>query len=201
MLLCNQSSYAGGSGDCRFMDWESPKTPCVYNIDNEKFYIFPSGKIRVSMASKTKEMRVSLPSQFYIESAKYEIDGNSVVFIFGITNAEAGSSILVYYDRNKNNISWQIEIGAFNVSEPLVGIDAIYIGAIGTIVKVDRNTGSILWRHKGLYERDTQAFNAFDRPTREGNFIKFVERKVSTAKYSGIREIIVDDISGEILNK
>ncbi len=201
MLLCNQSSYADGSVDCHFMDWESPETPCVYKVGDEKLHIFPSGKIRVSTASKVEEVRVTLPGQFYIESAKYEAVGNSIVFVFGITDAEEGSSILVFYDKNKNNIIWQIEVGAFNASEPLVGIDAIYIGAIGTIAKVDRNTGSILWIHRNLYERDTQAFNAFVRPTREGHLIKFVESKVSTAKYSGIREIVVDDMSGEILNK
>ena len=38
-------------------------------------------------------------------------------------------------------------------------------------------------------------------PAKEGKLIKFIENKAPKAIYSGVREIVVDDLSGEIISK
>ncbi len=69
------------------------------------------------------------------------------------------------------------------------------------VAKLNLIDGKIIWQHKNLYERETQAFNSFILPRKEGNIIIFKEDKVSSAKYDGIREIHVDDATGKIISK
>ncbi|MCW8955249.1 MAG: hypothetical protein OQL09_00070, partial [Gammaproteobacteria bacterium] len=93
------------------------------------------------------------------------------------------------------------ELFAFNTSPVLVHNNSIYLGGIGMIAKLDLNDGRIIWRHIGLYEAETQAYNAFEIPMIKNEYVIFREQKVPDASYPGIREIHVLDKTGKIIKK
>jgi len=200
-LSFGTSALAKDVNKCDPLSWDLNEE-CLYKINDLDFHISPKGGFKiVSSTGVIAEQKITLPEHFFIESVSHEPIGENFLIILGITDADAGSSVLALFNKKEMEIKWQTEIGAFNISEPLIGKDAIYVGAIGTVAKIDRDTGAIIWRHQWLYESDTGAFNSFIRPVKDGQVVRFIEEKQPRAKYSKPREIVVEDISGDILSK
>ncbi len=192
-------AFANNVNFCNELSWNSAKEECFYKISGVSFRIFHNGIVKVDTNDKGEhEFQIILPEHFFIESAKYFVVDKSIVFAFGITGADAGSSIVALYDTEGMNLKWQTEIRSFNISEPLIANNAIYIGAFGTIAKIDIRNGVQVWIHKKLYEQDISAFNSFEKPIITGSCVKFIEAKTAAAKYPGVREVIVDDLTGKI---
>ena len=178
---------------------EESKGPCLYDIDGRDYLIHTNGKI--SLIDTDITVNITLPEYFQIEGVKHETYEGDILFNFSIRNCDSASTMIVRLASDNLKIKWQTEFIAFNSSQMLIDEGAVYVAGIGTIAKIDINSGSIVWEHDGLYERDSQAFNSFIKPRRDGDLIIFEENKVATAKYFGIRKIIVNRVSGEILSK
>ena len=145
-----------------------------------------------------KSTQLTLPAGFYIESVKYENSGAGTVMSLEVTDIEGSFTLLALVDMTRRKLRWSAEVG-FNASPVLVTDSALYVGAIGMVAKINLHDGRIVWEHRDLYERDTQAFNSFIRPRKEAKTIVFVEAKVGW--YNGVREVSVDDVSGKLLSK
>jgi outer membrane protein assembly factor BamB len=187
-------------GRCYLMTPDSG--PCLLEINDTKYEINANGIITCNPHKEgAKSIQVLLPEHFFVEAARAYDFNNDIIFSLQITDGDGGSTIVAMFNLPSFTLSWAVELGAFNPSPPLVEASSVYIGGIGTIAKIDAKTGRIIWKHTGLYERDTNAFNSFLKPFRRGAMIIFKEQKVSTSKYQGIREIWVNDKSGEIVRK
>ena len=173
--------------------------PCKLQTAHQELYIDIFGKIKTS--NITPAITLQLPNNFYLESATVEQYGADILLVASITDSEAGSAIVALIDADTNNIRWQVELLAFNPSSPLISPDAIYIAAFGSIFKIERKSGDIVWQHLNLYQRETQAFNSFQQPEKIGSKVIFRENKVSFAKYDGVQTIVVDSETGVILQK
>jgi outer membrane protein assembly factor BamB len=194
----------------RLIAWES--TPCNsmadhqelcrINVGSTEFEITDTGLIRYRVGSGNRVVKLSLPESFEFEVIRHaEAIGNVVYFSIEITNILVGATIIFAIDQNAGKILWQTEMPAFNSSPLLIENSAIYAAGIGYVAKLDTKTGKYIWSVSSLYEKDTQAFNGFKKPTVENGNVIYTEDKVSTAKYSGERSVVIKDVSGELVSK
>ncbi|WP_372870860.1 hypothetical protein [Shewanella sp.] len=173
-------------------------TKCTYTVDNVKFIISPGGEIDFN----NSKMQVNLPEHFEIEEVRDgQIFGDATYLALAITDHDSGGTIIISISLKKREIIWSSEFPAFNSSPLLVYEDELYIGGIGRVAKYSALSGKLVWELKGLYERDTQAFNGFNKPVITGANVEFPESKVSTAKYSGIRKVVVNRQTGKLVSK
>ncbi len=187
-------------GRCHMMDPDSG--PCSIVINGTKYTVYINGTIAYKgPEGETRFIRTRLPEFFYVEAVQSYHFNEDIIFLLEITDDDAGSTIVIKCSPSDPTAYWTVELGAFNPSPPLVEADSVYLGGIGTVAKIDLKTGRIDWRHSGLYESDTMAFNSFLKPVRRDKVIVFPEDKVSSAEYPGVREIWVNDDSGEIIRK
>lgn len=177
------------------MDVET--TPCSAFIQGAKFTLSTSGEVSAGSVS----VHIPLPNGLYVEEAEFESLGESTLLALGITDVEASSTLLVLINNQPLKVLWSTEIGAFNASPMLVADGAVYLAAIGTVSKVRLNDGKVQWKHGGLYENNTQAYNSFVRPRKEAGVVIFTENKVTPSKYPGTRAVRVEDKTGKILEK
>ena len=173
-------------------------TKCSYTIDEVKFVISPNGEIDFN---ETK-LQVNLPEHFEIEEVRDgQIFGNAAFLSLAITDHESGGTVIISMSLEKREINWSREFQAFNSSPLLIYENELYIGGIGRVAKYRASDGKLVWELKGLYERETQAFNGFNKPVISGANVEFPESKVSTAKYNGIRKIVVNRQAGKLVSK
>jgi hypothetical protein len=193
---------AGSWMDNPCNSFESHAVECVHEIESHKFHIFHDGKITYKTNEENRSITVPLPEGFSFETVRYGgLVEENVIFNIEITDFDAGASVIFSINLKNNTLIWKREIPAFNSSELLAENSSIYVGGIGYICKIDDKTGQIIWFHKGLYEPETQAYNGFQKPYVRGDTIVFPESKVPTAKYIGLREVVVNDRTGRITSK
>jgi len=176
--------------------------PCQYKIKDKIFKVTTNGDIFYTINGRPLTVKIKLPENFFIEKVVFgDTQKNTVLFNFEITDSESGSSIITQINLPRGVVIWQREIPAFN-SSPLLIIDkAVYVGGIGYIAKLNLSDGAILWFHDGLYERDTGAYNAFDKPYINGEHVIFPESNSTDARYPGIRSIVVRLADGKMVSK
>jgi len=169
---------------------------CDVKINNKTYHIRidTNGLMLVGSSENSSEVKVSLPENFYIETVKYRIYENRILFVLSITDDEAGSAIIAQFDPINYRILWSTEINAFNISPLLISRNHIYVAGIGTVAKLNLSDGKKAWQHSGLYERGAGTYNSFILPKKKGNTIIFQD-SISN------REVRVDDSSGKILSK
>ncbi|WP_420591699.1 hypothetical protein [Bacterioplanoides sp.] len=188
-----------------FADWmEDPcvlfnekGTKCTYTIDDVKLIISPNGEVVFNKA----KLQVNLPEHFEIEEVRDgQIFGDTVFLSLAITDHESGGTVIISMSLQNKKINWSREFPAFNSSPLLIHENELYIGGIGRVAKYSALDGKLVWELKGLYERETQAFNGFNKPVISGDSVEFPESKVSTAKYSGIRKVVVNRKTGKLVS-
>jgi hypothetical protein len=194
-VLCAKSALAS-SVDC--FEELGRGQPCAVTIGVTPVTIQDNGLLTLP---GNKRLQLRLPKDFYVQSLNYDHAADAGLLVLDISDNEVAATLIVLVEPTELKIKWSTKIPAFNASPPLISGQAIYLGAIGTVAKLRLSDGRLLWMQKGLYESDTQAFNSFVRPRKEASTVIFTESKVGTAKYKGIREVRVDDLTGKVLNK
>ena len=197
-VLPSMSDAIADAADC-FNEFELSDRPCKIKMGSSDIVMRIDGSL--TSPDGAKGVQVSLPKDFYLESVRYELTGNLVVLVLSISDSESGSTLVSVFDPARFVLVWTTEVPSFNASPPLVTDGFVYLGAFGTVAKLDLLSGVRLWMHSGLYERETQAFNSFVQPRKNDDTIVFAEEKTSTAKYKGVREVRVRDSTGKLLSK
>lgn len=182
---------------CIFMDPEN-ETCSIKSLKNI-YSLSATGLLE--KPDESRQIQFKLPENIIIETVQFKPLNNKIVFTFQVTDGDSGSTLVSLYNESNHRFEWQTELFAFNTSPALIYNEAIYLGGIGIIAKLDLNTGKIIWQHIGLYERETQAYNAFVTPKVKDEFIIFREQKVPGAAYRGVRQIKVLDRTGKIISK
>ena len=202
LILLPAMAFASAleNGRCYLMDFESG--PCLLKINGAKFEISINGMVHyLPSGAGTKKIHIVLPEHYYVEAVQGYSFANCIILNLEISDGDAGSTLVAMLNKPNITLNWTFELGAFNPSPPLVTDDSIYIGGIGTIAKLNLKTGHTVWKHTGLYEKDTGAFNSFIKPIKQGEIIIFKDNSVSKSNQGNIREIRVIEKSGEIIQK
>jgi len=179
------------------MDFEET---CEVDTGKFKFQITDEGKISYQLNNSQSNITISLPDGFSFESVRsYEVKNKVAYFNIEISDICSGSSQLFAIDLSNRKLIWQVEIPAFNSSELLISGNYIYVGGMGYIAKIERTTGKKMWFIDSLYERETQAYNGFNKPFILDRNVVFPEDKVG--KYPNTRKVVVDIESGRLIAK
>lgn len=198
-LLASQHSLTLADEDvhCTLMNAEMDK--CLIQSNTRSYSLNPEG---VLIRDKdNKKIIFTPPENNYIEAIQYKAFDKKIIFTFSISDGDSGSTIISLFDEEQFNYIWHTELSAFNTSPVLIHSDSIYLGGIGMIARLKLSDGTIVWRHTGLYEAKTQAYNAFELPAIKNEYVIFREQKVPDASYPGTREIHVLDKTGKIIKK
>jgi hypothetical protein len=194
-IFSGTASFALG-GNC-FNEFDSG-LPCEVPIGSTTIIIQNNG---LFTRSDNNKLKLSLPQGFHLELVDLDCLTANGLIVLTITDGDEAGTLIVSVEPKDMKLKWSTEVPAFNASPLLIEGHAIYLGGIGTVAKLGLKDGQIIWMQTNLYENDTQAFNSFVQPRKDGNTIIFTEQKVSSAKYDGIRDVRVDDLTGKILTK
>jgi hypothetical protein len=138
-------------------------------------------------------IRIDFPPEFFLEKVRVASIGNDILVLADISNYETPNGVLARFDSTLTS-KWQHRIPAFNLADPVIRREDAYLSGIGYVEKLDLNTGASSWRHDNLYDRSSDAFNAFRPATFSGDTIIFQD--AGTA-----RTIRVLDASGAIVSR
>ncbi len=191
------SANANTDMDCTLMNPENEK--CLIQLKSQSYSITAEGTLTRDKDHKTTVF--SLPANFSIESVQFKAFNNKIIFTFSITDGDTGSIFVTLFNEDEFNFEWKTELFAFNTSPVLIHNNSIYLGGIGVVAKLDLYDGRIIWRHTGLYNAETQAFNSFEIPVIKNEYVIFREQKVQGASYPGVKDIHVLDKTGKIIKK
>ena len=197
-----EAARAAASGHLRVFETAEhspePVPPYVYSfsIGGDQFTVRGYGEVtKSSPGSPDRTFKLSMDKESGIEHLYYLEDGDSLFFIYEMSDGESGWGNAAGFDRATLRPLWRVHIPGFNVGDALVEANFVYLTAIGFVAKLNLRTGKYAWKHEGLYERNG-AFNDFDLPRLEGDKVLF-----RGAGYYGKepRTIIVHKRSGKIL--
>jgi len=142
-------------------------------------------------------MTVPLPdSTLHVEGLLAASFACDLIVITEYTDGEGAGAQVTRLSRDALRPVWTSKSVGFNVAEPLIDSPYVYLAAIGTVAKLDLRSGEYVWRHDGLYDRETGAFNIFAQPVRRGDTVFFTS---DPAHRGGGRQIVVRDSSGSVV--
>jgi len=146
--------------------------------------------------SQREILNLTTEKSFLIDKLWYTRFGEDLIIVYSITNFDVGKSYMARINMPKKSPTWNTAVGAFNLGEPVIRGQYIYVTAIGLVAKLDSGTGKYVWRHDGLYDRQTQDFNDFQKPVLDGERVVFQGNN----HFSDIaKRIEVKDSTGEII--
>jgi outer membrane protein assembly factor BamB len=127
-----------------------------------------------------------------IAYAPYEED---LILVLTVGNVHSGSSHVVRLDGNDFSLEWSAPLFGFNIGTPVIKNRMLYVSSIGTVGKVDLQTGEYLWLHENLYDQETTDFNSFKMPVFDEEKVIFQGKTLGSCP----KRIEVDDSSGKVI--
>jgi len=169
----------------------------IIDISNKNAFIalFPKAQMSIANVIVNNSSSTGLVERLY-----YAYINDKIVIWYEINDGGSSTTNMICFNNKNNKIAWKQEIPGFNLCRPLYSEKYIYYACIGTVGKVDFETGQIVWSHDDLYinsDKLKAGFNAFSSIYIESNSIVFVEG--DKQKHLGKKRIIfVDKITGKI---
>ena len=108
-----------------------------------------------------------------IDELWYGEFNNDLVIVYETTNFDYSTSYTSRMDIQDKSTVWLTPIRTFNLGEPMIHSQHLYVTAIGLVAKLDLKTGEYIWKHSGLYNKQTRDFNDFDKPIFDEGRITF----------------------------
>ncbi len=132
----------------------------------------------------TSKVRLSLEKDLEVEK-RPNIYGEKDFNIVTVELADHNSGTTFIYALNENcRVLWKKDLKSFNPSIPLIEKDHVYLGAVGSVWKLNKKDGKVVWSHTDLYEK--YKFNGVDPIRRKGSKIRFSD------------SLLVSDSNGKI---
>ncbi len=125
--------------------------------------------------------------------AKY---GDDLIVVYSITDFEMSGGRVARIDMKSKKPAWTINLSGFNPGEPIIHDRYLYVTSIGSVGKIDLETGEYIWKLGGLYDRKTQDFNDFQKPVLNGERVVFQGNNPSS---DTSKRVEVEDGTGKIL--
>lgn len=138
----------------------------------ERYVIAPSGTGQRRTASNIpRPFVLPVDTDLYIELLGFtRVDGDPV-FLVVETDEESGAGFVVRLDSMSLAQKWKAKVPGFDLGYALRDGQYLYMTGIGSVGKLDVNSGQYAWRHDGLYAREK--FNNFERPLVRGDTVEF----------------------------
>ena len=142
------------------------------------------------------DLRNLVQDGWFIDSFAFAPYQDDIIVAFVTSNVDFGNSNVARIDGDTMTPIWVSESLGFNMGSPVIKNNAIYFSTIGSITKIDIETGELIWEHTDLYERETQDFNSFKKPMFSDGKVIFQGSNIFS---QCPKRIEVDDTTGDIL--
>lgn len=130
---------------------------------------------------------IELPKGFFVngEPKLYQSDNFALVYS-EVSDHVVYSTRIYAFNAEAKNI-WKRDLKSFNPSTPLIEDEFVFVAFLGLVMKLQKLDGQLAWKHDGLYENASYAFNGESEITRRGPFVAFA------------KNVVVDDRSGNLI--
>ena len=171
----------------------------AYKIDGFVYIISPGGHVKIiGQNNKTGNLKLSVSSNCMGIIYHYAIMNSKLILIYEENCGGDSEGYITMLNALTYEKYWENGGIAFNIGEPLLCDNHVYLTGIGFIAKLNLGTGKYVWKYDDLYESGSQYFAGFKKPKRDGMKIIF-EEDVSGSRKRKPNKIVVDDTTGKIV--
>jgi hypothetical protein len=172
-----------------------------WELSQKKMVVSEDGLLEISSEAPGQGgKRIQLPLEMDegITNLFVRERGADVFLALDASVGGSGRGMLCRIATRSASIRWCRPIRGFNIFAAMGNDDAIFVGAIGFVGRVDPTTGRIIWQQSGLYKKD-QTFNVFCAAEEDGNVVSMFGTSGGSFPSVGKR-IRLDSKTGEILS-
>jgi hypothetical protein len=171
---------------------------CTLSLSSGDYHINNRGKVYRIKEDIGSDFQLELEHGFRLERVFIGEYGGDLIVAYECGDGESVFSCVVRIDGRALETKWTLRIPHMNISFGTMKSKYLYQTAHGFISKIDMDSGSFIWKHDNLYDRERYSFNSFQTPVIDGDTILFIEEKIPITAYKAPRVIRVDDQSGHI---
>lgn len=155
----NVQSYFPKLATNKNLNMKGDADTLIMKIDGIDYNIFPNGLLSLG-SSKTDTIR--LTTDMFVEKAFFfKIDSSLFLFCEESDN-DCGSSEVFNINLLEKRLKWKAQIYAFNLGQPIIRGDFVYLTTLGFVGKLDLKSGKYAYKYSELYDNQKYAFNNFD---------------------------------------
>ncbi len=130
-------------------------------------------KLVINLHGTSHEFPIGVPQGMSLDGSPHLYSGEGLHLIFtNVEDHEVATTLVLAVD-SKGKKLWSFDTEAFNNSPPLIEKKHVYLAGMGKVYKLDAKTGSLAWRHEGLYENKKYNFNGGEAISRQKDVIIF----------------------------
>jgi hypothetical protein len=194
VVVAQECQFHRATSDTR---WKPTKFS--FAIGNEKIVITSRGNVEANYSNgATKKIKIPLEKNFFIEALQFSDCLDDIIVVCQLSDNECGFGQAFRLDRDRLRVKWIAEIRGFNVGEPLLQNNYLYLTSISWVGKLDVLTGKYNWQIDNLFTRPSGWYNAFKKPFIKDGKVFFPEG-IGVSRKRQPMTLIVDDKTGKIL--
>lgn len=141
----------------------------VVEPSGQAFQIEGRGRIT---GSKGQAGRLPLDDNSFVTNRLYAYArADELLLWYEVSDVDSAGGTLVCFDINTLRLRWEVNIPSFNIGQPLLDHDVVYLTGYGTVAKVGLVRGNLLWMVKDLGQEQGETITSFQRPEFKGNLV------------------------------
>jgi hypothetical protein len=138
---------------------------CSFTLSDSTFKIYSKGRgIKTDIHGVKTEFALPLKKSEFIKGLQFHKLGNDIIIIYIVSDGNDSAGRIVRICGKTCLVKWLLHLPGMNLSIGTVEENHIYLAAHGFVSKIDLDSGAFKWKHDGLYDAATGAFNTFKAP-------------------------------------
>jgi outer membrane protein assembly factor BamB len=166
--------------------------PDTLFFNSHPLFIEPNGGVFLITKNDTTSFELGTPD--YVDGAFVHRTSSTIYIFYGETDMLSGTSYLEAYNTNNFERLYRAQILGFNLGQPVIRDQSVYVSSIGFVGKIDLTTGEYVWKFDELYDHMTYDFNNFDAAVLIGQQVRFSSPNRIKNR---TRTIVINDQTGE----
>lgn len=153
-------------------EWIGDEDTLSLSIGNYDFTIYPGPILKWGDKDS-----VRLSDNVYVAKAYFYTIENDLLLFCEMSDGDEGYCDLFRINLSNGLMKWNVYMDGFNLGQPVIRANSVYITAIGAVAKLDFETGKFMYEESNLYDSKTTSFNSFDKVLFKGNTTYFVSKR------------------------
>lgn len=158
-----------------------------FKIDGINFNIFPNGLL---CWGTSKADTIRLTTDMFVEKAYFIKIDSSLMLFCEESDSDYGTSEMFNLNLQEKKIKWKANIKDFNLGQPIVRGDFVYLTTLGSVAKFDLKRRKYVYKYSNLYDNQDESFNNFNTIVFKNNLTYFLSQKHTAANFDSV---IVDE--------
>lgn len=174
-------------------NWTGDEDTLNISLNNYDFTIYPGGLLKWGNSDSIK-----LSEDMYVTQAYFYVIENDLLLFCEMSDSDNGTSDIFRINLISKKIKWTVNLNGFNLGQPVIRANYGYITAIGSVGKLELETGKYVYVKSNLFDRDRNSFNNFDTILFRGNKTFFIAKRPLN---SFVDTVIIDEKTNEMTIK